>query len=160
MRIDYARHIDESAEQLQVLEKRQRGSPLADRVRMLRLLKTHAAPSQAGLAAELGYSERQVHRWWERYRHGGGSALLQRDVPRGPHCRLTAEARQALEAEMVAGRIARREDARRFLASHCGVEYRGVSRLSRLFKRYRIKPKTGRRRHRQADPAAQAAFKQ
>jgi transposase len=159
MRIEYSQHIEESAEQLQALEKRHRGSPLADRVRLLRLLKTHAAPSQARLAAELGYSERQVHRWWERYRHGGLAALLQRDLPRGPRCHLTPEARQALEAEMAAGRIARLDDARRFLASHCGIEYRGVSRLSRLFKRYRIKPKTGRRRHRQADPTAQAAFK-
>jgi transposase len=159
MRIDYARHIEESGDALQALEKRYRGSPLADRVRLLRLLKTRAAPSQARLAAELGYSERQVQRWWERYRHGGLAALLQRDVPRGLRTRLTAEARQALEAEMAAGRIARLDDARRFLASHCGIEYRGVSRLSRLFKRYRIKPKTGRRRHRQADPAAQAAFK-
>jgi transposase len=126
---------------------------------MLRLLKTQTAPSQARLAAELGYSERQLHRWWTSYRRGGLSALLQREGPcGGPPCRLTVEARQALEAEMAAGRIARLEDARRFLASRCGITYRSVSRLSRLFKRYRMRPKTGRR-HRDADPAAQAAFK-
>lgn len=159
MWIDYEQAISESAADLLTVERQHRGSAIADRVKMLRLLKTDAYPSQRQLAMVLGYTERQLRRWWRVYSHGGLSALLTRDRPGGGVERLDAAALAALEAEMKAGRIGRLRDAQRFLAERFGVHYRGVSGLSRLCQRHGIKLKTGRRRHRRADPDAQAAFK-
>jgi transposase len=159
MWIDYPQAISQSAAELLTLERQQRGSAVADRVKMLRLLKTNVYPSQRQVAAVLGYTERQVRRWWSVYSEGGLSALLKRDRPGGRVERLDAAALAALEAEMRAGRIGRLGDAQRFLADRCGVSYHSVSGLSRLCQRHKITLKTGRRHHRRADPDAQAAFK-
>src|SRR5512144_2831072 len=143
MWIDYEQTIRERAEELLTVERRQRTSAVADRVKMLRLLKTNTYPSQRQVATVLGYTERQLRRWWRVYTQEGLSALLQRDRPGGRVERLDAPARAALEAEMKAGRIGRLRDAQRFLAEQCGVHYHGVSGLSRLFQRHKIKLKTG-----------------
>lgn len=159
MWIDYQQAIGESAADLVTLERQYRGVAVADRVKMLRLLKTEVYPSQRQLATVLGYTERQLRRWWRLYCHGGLTALLQRARPGGRAERLDAAALAALEVEMKAGRIGRLRDAQRFRAERCGVHYQGVSGLSRLCQRHKIKLKTGRRRHRRADAEAQAAFK-
>lgn len=159
MWLDYRQAIAESAADLVALERRYRGAGVADRIKMLRLLKTDAYPSQRQVATVLGYTERQLRRWWQVYTQDGLSALLQRERPGGRVERLNATALAALEAEMKAGRIGRLRDAQRFLAEQWGVHYQGVSGLSRLFQRHKIKLKTGRRRHRRADAEAQAAFK-
>ena len=59
---------------------------------------------------------------------------------------------------MRAGRVARLREAQAFLRDRHGVAY-SLNGVSLLFKRHRVKLKTGRRRHRKADAAAQAAFK-
>jgi transposase len=159
MWIDYRQAIGENAADLIKLERRYRGAGVGDRIKMLRLLKTEAYPSQRQLATALGYTERQLRRWWRLYVHGGLTALLHRAPPRGRPERLEAAALAALEAEMEAGRIGRLRDAQRFLAEQWGIHYHGVSGLSRLCQRHKIKLKTGRRRHRRADAEAQAAFK-
>jgi transposase len=159
MWIDYRQAIEESAADLIQLERRYRGAGVGDRVKMLRLLKTEAYPSQRQVATALGYTERQLRRWWGLYVHGGLTALLHRVPPGGRPERLEAAALAALETEMKAGRIGRLREAQRFLAERCGVHYHGVSGLSRLCQRHGIKLKTGRRRHRRADAEAQAAFK-
>src|SRR5512144_1977553 len=132
MWIDYRQAIGESASDLLKLERRYRGAGIGDRVKMLRLLKTEAYPSQRQLATALDYTERQLRRWWRRYAHGGLTALLHRTPPGGRPERLDAAALAALEAEMKAGRIGRLRDAQRFLAQQCGVHYSGVSGVSRL----------------------------
>lgn len=159
MWIDYRQAIGESAADLLTLERRYRGAGIGDRITMLRLLKTEVYPSQRQLATALGYTERQLRRWWRLYTHGGLTALLHRALPRGRTERLDAAGLAALEAEMKAGRIGRLRDAQRFLAERCGVHYHGVSGVSRLCQRHGIKLKTGRGRHRRADAEAQAAFK-
>jgi hypothetical protein len=157
MWIDYEQAIPESATDLLTVERQHRGSAVADRVKMRRLLKTDAYPSQRQLARVLGYTERQRRRWWRVYSHGGLSALRTRDRPGGGVERLDAAALAALAAEMQAGQIGRRRDAQRLLAERFGVHYHGVSGLSRRCQRPGIKRKTGRRRHRRADSDAQAA---
>jgi hypothetical protein len=49
------------------LEKQLRGRPLTDRLKLLRLLKTRTVPSLRAAAPLLGYSERQLQRWWGIY---------------------------------------------------------------------------------------------
>lgn len=159
---NYPELITESEQDLLDREKPLRGSALESRVKMLRLLKSGAYRSQLRLAEALGYSPRQLRRWWKAYREGGLEALLlEEDKARGGKKkeRITEEALRALEERMKAGEIARLEEARRFLEERFGIRYEGVSGLSRLFERHQIKLKTGRRRHREAPAEEQAAFK-
>ena len=72
---------------------------------------------------------------------------------------VSPEAWTALALEMRAGRIARLKEAQQYLREQWGIDYHSLNGLSQLFKRHKTKLKTGRRRHRQANPAAQAAFK-
>jgi transposase len=158
MWIDYTHQIRESSTQLTRQEKEWRGHPIADRIKMLRLLKSQTYRSRRALAGVLGYSERQLQRWWELYQTGGLSALLEQK-PRGHRTeQLSEPARTALHQELAQGRIARLKDAQSYLHKHWSIRYH-LSGLSRLFKRHQIKLKTGRRRHRRASSAQQAVFK-
>lgn len=155
---NYPELISESGAELHDQERRLRGSPLESRVMMLRLLKNGTYRSQRQLAEVLGYSRRQVGRWWQTYQQGGLDALLVIGKPTGKPERMTDEALAALDAAMQQGEIATLEQARTFLAEHYSIHYRGVSGLSRLFKRHQSKRKTGRRRHRQASEHEQTVF--
>lgn len=159
MRTAYPSVIGESEEELAAAERRLRGRPAAARVRMLRLLRTGVAPTLGACAPLLGYSPRQLARWWAAYR-AGGLAALTRERPRpGKASRLTPEALAGLEDGMRAGGIATLEDARRYLAERWGIEYASLNGVWWQLRKHRIKLKTGRRRHRKADAAAQEAFK-
>src|SRR5512134_522345 len=92
MGIDYREAIAENAADLIKLERRYRGAGVGDRIKMRRLLKTQTYPSQRQLATALGYTERQRRRWWQRYVHGGLTALLYRAPPAGRPGRVNATA--------------------------------------------------------------------
>jgi hypothetical protein len=62
MRINYPKAIGESEEDLMSLEQRLRGQKTADRVRMLRLLKSGAVKSLKDCAPMVGYSVIQLTR--------------------------------------------------------------------------------------------------
>ena len=159
MWIDYGDQITQTPAALLTLERRLRGQPTADRVRLLRLLKTRTCRSLRGAAPMLGYSERHLQRWWGTYTTGGIEALLQRPTRRGRQAQVSDDAWTALAAEMQAGRVAHLKDAQRYLRERWGIDYRSLNGVSRLFIRHKTKLKTGRRRHRRANLAAQAAFK-
>jgi transposase len=158
MWIDDSVAIAESEAALLAQERAARGNRSADRLKLLRLLKSGRERSLAGAAAVLGYSARHAQRWWGVYRRGGLAALLSAPRWGGSRERITPAALQALAAEMRAGRIARLEDARAYLRDRWGIAY-CLDAISGLFKRHKAKLKTGRPRHRRADAAAQAAFK-
>jgi transposase len=155
----YPEMIAESYEELLKREKRLRGSPLESRIKMLRLLKGGAYRSQLQLTEVLGYSSRQLGRWWKTYRRDGLDALLVYHRPSGRSERITEEALDALEKEMKQGNISILREAREFLAGRFCIHYEGVSGISRLFKRHQTKLKTGRRLHRKASEEEQATFK-
>lgn len=159
MYLAYPELIEESPEELAERERQHRASPVSDRLKMLRLLKAGTYRSRRALAVVLGYSERQLDRWFETYREGGLEALLGRGQPGGSSERVTEEAWSGLEEMMKRGEIARLEDARRYLEEEHGIEYAGIGAISALFGRRGTRLKTGRRRHRKADAAKQAAFK-
>ena len=77
MRIKYPKAIRESEEELTRLEQSFRGQKPADRVRMLRLLKSGVVKSLKDCAPLVGYSLVQVTRWWERYRAEGKASADQ-----------------------------------------------------------------------------------
>lgn len=159
MWINYPECIEETAKTLLSHEKRLRRSPLADRVKMLRLLKEGHYRSQTQLAPLLGQTDRTLRRWWRAYQHHGLSGLLKEVKVGGSRPRISPAAQQALEAAMKQGQIATLEQMRCFLLDQFGLSFRGVSGLSRWCKRHRIKLKTGRPRHAKASDEAQGAFK-
>ena len=46
-------------------------------MKMLRVLESDQHCSRLSLTEVLGYSRRQLGRWWENYRQGGLEALLE-----------------------------------------------------------------------------------
>ena len=160
MQIAYPLAIIETVAYLQEREHRWRGTPAAPRLQMLRLLKSREATTVPQVAALVGYSPRHVQRWWQTYRTKGLAALERVYHPAGKPAQLTEEAWTGLTQELEAGRIAGQEDARRYLAETWNVQYASVNGISYQFKKRKVKWKTGRRRHANADAAAQAAFKQ
>ncbi len=159
MRIKYPQVIQESEEELTSLEQRLRGQKAADRVRMLRLLKSGTVKSLKDCAPLVGYSVIQLTRWWERYRVAGLAGMLKQPKPEGKASRMTPEAWAGLLQAMRAGHIATLEDARNYLEREWGIRYKNGKSLWWLFKKHRVKWKTGRRRHKKANAEHQAAFK-
>ncbi len=159
MRIKYPKAIQESEEELTSLEQSLRGQKAADRVRVLRLLKSGAVKSLKDCAPMVGYSVIQLTRWWERYRAEGLTEMLKQHKPAGKASRLTPEAWQGLLQAMRAGHIATMQDARNYLEREWGIRYKNGKSLWWLFKKHRVKWKTGRRRHKKANAEQQAAFK-
>jgi transposase len=159
MRITYPKAIQESEEDLKQLEQQLRGQKAADRVRMLRLLKSGTVKSLKECAPLVGYSLVQVTRWWERYRAHGLASFLEPYKPTGQRSRLTAQAWAGLLAQMRAGHIGTMQEARDYLEREWGISYKNGKSLWWLFKKHRVKWKTGRRRHKKANAEQQAAFK-
>jgi transposase len=159
MRINYPKAIGECEEELLKLEQRLRGQKAADRVRMLRLLKNGTVKSLKDCAPLVGYSAIQLARWWERYRRIDLAELLKQHKPVGQPCKVTAEAWEGLRMAMRKGDIATMEDAREYLEREWGIHYKNGKSLWWLFKKHRVKWKTGRRRHKKANVEQQGAFK-
>jgi transposase len=157
--IDYPNVITESLEQLHESEKRHRYTHLFQRVRMLRLLMSEECTNLGGAADTLGYSRRQCQRWWGAYTEGGLDELLMSRVDeRGRQVFFTDKVWEELEEVMKEGRIATYAQARNYLAER-GVEYASAESVGGLFRRRRVKLKTGRPRHEKADTEEQEAFK-
>lgn len=159
MWLKYAEQIQESPEELMAWEHRLRGQRGADRVRMLRLLKTGEAQSRGRLIEVLGYCERQLQRWWRLYEQEGLAALVKERPRGGRREQVTPHAWQSLTTVLEAGQIGELRGVQRYLRTRCGIRYRSLSGVSRLLKRHGVKLKTGRRRHRKASGEQQAAFK-
>jgi transposase len=124
---------------------------------MLRLLKEEAFRSRSALSEVLGYSERQMDRWFQAYGEKGLDGLLDRGDPGGSAERVTPEAWKGLCKQMTEGKTPRFEDARRYLAEEHEIHYAGITSISMLFQRRGVKLKTGRKQDRKADPDAQDA---
>jgi len=107
----------------------------------------------------VGYSVSQLTRWWERYRAEGLAGVLKRQKPTGKASRLTAEAWAGLLQAMRAGHIVTMQDARNYLEREWGISYKNGKEHGWLFKKHRVKWKTGRRRHKKANAEQQAVFK-
>jgi len=159
-KILYPRVITEDVDDLKELEKYHRYSHLFQRVRMLRLLKSEECKNLGEAAEALGYSWRQCQRWFSSYREGGIDELLKSRVhERGRQELVTREALEDLKETMKMGKIATISEADEFLRERHGIEYAHPDGVGQLLRRHKIKLKTGRPRHEQADPEEQEAFK-
>jgi transposase len=157
---DYPTVISESIAALHERETAVRGTAATPRIQMLRLLKSREVTTLSQVAVLVGFSPRHVERWWQTYRTAGLVALEAVYHPAGKRAQLTDEAWAGLQVALEAGRIGSQEDARCYLAETWGVIYESVNGISYQFKRRKVKWKTGRRRHANADAAAQVAFQQ
>lgn len=158
-RLDYPKEIQESLEELTVLEKEYRGTKVYPRIEMLRFLKTGEASSQGHCAKLLGFCKAQVENWWSRYKKEGVNALLQIPEYPGRPCQIPAEAWLDFEKELESGNVVSLDNAREYLNNQWGTTYKSISSIHWQFKLMKIKLKTGRPRHRKADSEAQAVFK-
>jgi transposase len=129
MRIKYPKAIGESEEDLTSLEHRFRGQKAADRVRMLRLLKSGAVISLKECAPLVGYSVTQLTRWWECYRAQGLTGLLKQHKPVGKASRMTPEAWAGEIGAMRKGHIATLQEAREYLEREWGLRYKNGKSL-------------------------------
>lgn len=157
--VHYAQHITESVEELIRLEHELRSTPGEPRVRLLRLLKEGRVSTLVAAAPLVGYSLRQLQRWWHTYHAGGRAALVVTHPRPGRASQLTDEAWAGLEAAMTRGEIVTLTDAQRYLRETWSIEYRSLNGVWVQLHRRRARRKTGRRRHRQADQAKQDAYK-
>ena len=158
-KILYTQVIQEESHELEKLEKHHRYTHLFQRVRMLRLLKSGECSNLAEAAEALGYSWRQLQRWFAFYRQGGLQELLKSRVDeRGRKELVTPEAFEELQEAMKRGQIATISQAHRFLSER-GIEYSHPDGVGQLLRRRKVKLKTGRPRHEKADPQQQEAFK-
>jgi transposase len=159
-KILYTQVITEDPDDLKELEKRHRYSHLFQRLRMLRLLKSGECSNLSEAARDLGYSWRQCQRWFASYQEGGIEELLKSRVhERGRQEMVTTEALEDLKEAMKRGEIATIAQADRFLRERHGIYYAHPDGVGQLLRRHKIKLKTGRPRHEQADPKEQDAFK-
>jgi transposase len=159
-KILYYQVITEDPKELKELEKYHRYTHLFQRLRMLRLLKSEECRNLGEAAQALGYSWRQCQRWFASYQQGGLEELLKSRVhERGRQELITPEALEDLKETMKTGMIATIGQADEFLRARHGIEYAHPDGVGQLLRRHRIKLKTGRPRHEEADPEEQDAFK-
>jgi transposase len=160
-KIRYPQVITEELDDLKELEKYHRYTHLYQRIRMLRLLKSEECSNLGEAAQALGYSWRQCQRWFASYQQGGLEELLKSRVhERGRQELATPEALEDLKQTMKMGEIATISQADEFLRERHGIEYAHPDGVGQLLRRHKIKLKTGRPRHEQADQKEQEAFKE
>ena len=138
MRTHYQDQITQTEQELEQLERSLRGQALCDRVKMLRLLKSGAYESRRTLAPTLGYSERQLQRWWKLYKKAGIDGLLEEKAVGGSTERVTDAAWQALKLAMRNGQIKQLKEAQAYLKERFGIEYNSLQGLSDMIKRRSI----------------------
>src|SRR5919107_3442323 len=159
-KILYLQAITADLDDLKELEKYNCYSHLFQRVRMLRLLKYRECSNLGEAARALGYSWRQCQRWFASYQKGGIKELLKSRVhERGRQELVTPKALEDLKETMKMGQIATISQADEFLRERHGIEYAHRDGVGQLLRRHKIKLKTGRPRHEEADQKEQEAFK-
>jgi hypothetical protein len=162
MRIHYCQAIRQDPKRLQAYERRLRGTSLAPRARLLRLLEAGQARSLPEATALLGYSTVPVTRGWERSRQRGWAGLLQPPTRPGRPGQRTLAAWHGLPPERRAGRITRRAEARPYRPPHWNLPYRSVPGIWQVLRQRRVPCQTGRGtlrvRQRRAEAAADGGF--
>lgn len=155
--MDYLNLISESVEELATLEKSQSQALLRDRLRFVRLLKSGQASSQRQAGQLIGLQERQSQRLWHLYRQHGLKGLLGYPY-RGTFGKLSSQQLSRLRTYLKGDSVQTLADAQRYLADSCSVSYT-ISGVSMLFKRLKIKLKTGRPTNVRQHEADLQAFK-
>jgi transposase len=155
--IDYPHLIKETAKALARLQREQTRSFLRDRMRFLHVLKMGRCSSQMQAGELIGLRPRSSQRLWQQYRKGGLKALLTYPY-QGTCCRLTKEQRERLRAYLAKDRVQFLHEAKAYIEKQFGVCY-STSGLHKLFKRLKVKKKTGRPTNYRKDEIGAVRFK-
>lgn len=153
----YPSLISESASELLALERSQKKANSRDRIRFIRLLKTGQAKTQGQAGELIGIGIRQSQRLWSKY-HKSGLLSLSKSVYQGYWGKLSSQQLSHLQCSLTESGIYTQEQAAEFIEKQYGVKYK-QSGICRLFKRLKIKLKTGRPQNIQQDEAAKESFK-
>ncbi len=141
--MSYPGEIKESVEELHKMERRQSKALFRDRVRYLRLLKSGDALTQKAASEMVGIKVRQGQRNWKVYREGGTEGLLRPPARPGRPPKLKPHEQRELEERLKGGDIRFLHEA----VAHVKAQYgQGFSLVGMhcLFKRLKVKKKTGR----------------
>jgi len=123
-------HIDEPLETIEALEAEYHGKAQAAKLRMLRLLKEEPSMPLSDVGAEVGCSERSVHRWLKLYHNQGITALLE-SAADDTRVRVNQEVLEELRHQLKAGNMGSLNEIQGWLKESFGVEYslKGVANL-------------------------------
>jgi transposase len=155
--MEYVKLIKESVEELQALEQRQKQALLRDRVRFIRLLKVGAVKSQRLAGEQIGLKERQSQRLWHSYRNKGIEGLLSYPY-KGTFGKLSTTQVSRLRNYLKTDSVDTLKQAQTYLQDAFGVDYT-LAGVSLLFKRLKIKLKTGRPTNIRQDAVEKEIFK-
>ncbi len=140
--MNYQELISETSDHLIKLERETGDLKARDRVRFIRLLKTGKAATQSAAGALIDLGVRQSQRLWKQYREDGLSAMCRSNY-QGGVAKLDDSGKARLVERLKDDDISSLEQARALLEQNFGVEYT-VGGVGYLFKRLKIKLKTGR----------------
>lgn len=155
--MDYSSRITQSLDELRQLEVQQKRVRQRDRIRFLRLLKEGTARSQQQAGQTIGLALRQSQRIWKTYLLTGIEGLIQ--APYQPAFgKLSAHQLGQLQAWLRLDQAQTLEHIQTYLRQRWAIGYT-ISGVSKLCKRLKVKPKTGRPVNRRQDPVARETFK-
>ena len=141
--LNYQELIKESLSELEKLEREQKLSRFRDYVRYLRYLKEGTAKSQTASGSLIGLKARQSQNIWRTYKVHGLSYLL-KEHRRGQVGQLSYVQISQLQSLLRDSKTAlTQQQIAEWIATSFGVQYTQAG-ISVLFKRLKIKLKTGR----------------
>lgn len=155
--INYAERIKESEEELLKLEKAASDKYVRDKLRYLRYLKTGLSKSQKEAGSLIGLKERQSQRLWQQYELGGLSALAKKNQ-QGYWGQLSSVEQGHLLNYLQGDDMITQGQAAEWIQGQYGVHYTQAG-IHYLFKRLKVKLKTGRPSNVQQDEAGMEDFK-
>lgn len=155
--MDYTTLIEESLDHIIDLERSTSNLQARDRIRFIRYLKSGQAKTQEEAGMLIGIGLRQSQRLYKLYRTEGLSRLLQPSPPRYTG-KLSEEQREKLLDRLKDDDIATLAQAQDWMEQEFGVYYT-LGGVWALFKRLKVKLKTGRPSNVRKDPQQGEAFK-
>jgi transposase len=153
--LSYSEQIQESMEDLLVLERKAAAAIIRDRLRFLRLLKAGSTLQQAGQA--VNFKKSWCYELWNRYQQQGLSALSTYPF-KGTKPRLSTEKQQQFTDSLGDDSLATLHQAADLIEVQSGIRY-SISGTWYALRRMGIKKKTGRPAHIHKDQHAAEAFK-
>ena len=156
-RLCYQEVIRESVETLQEAEKRAKQSYVKDRVRFIRYLKEGIAKSQSQAGSLIGLKSRQSQNLWKVYQQKGIEGLLQ--ARKATYLgKLSSVEYSRLLQRLDQDDMMTQKQVRAYLEAEMGKGYTQPA-IHYLFKRLKVKLKTGRPVNVPKDKAGEEAFK-
>lgn len=156
------KEVKESEKEIRERLKGEKDVIIRARLQMLLIFKQEPTISYERVGKMLGYSGRQITRWWKRYEAEGIEGLMRRGKRgrrKGFGLKVPERAFEELKEEMREGRIRTIKDGIRWILENYGVQY-SYPHMYRIFRiRLKAKKKTGRPYNIRKDKEKEEEFK-